>query len=72
MPVGLGDPCIGLCVGAVEPPIEEGTGASPSSAIRERYSLSILALSCADWGSPGRTGTLDKNVNVLNKRRKLV
>ena len=32
------------------PPPEEGTGASPSSAMRDRYSLSIRALSWADWG----------------------
>lgn len=37
------------------PPPEEGTGASPNSAIRDKYSLSIRALSWADWGgSPGR------------------
>lgn len=30
------------------PPPAEGTGASPSSAIRDRYSLSMRALSCAD------------------------
>lgn len=32
------------------PPPEEGTGASPSSAMSDRYSLSMRALSCADWG----------------------
>lgn len=32
------------------PPPEVGTGASPSSAMRDRYSLSIRALSWADWG----------------------
>lgn len=30
------------------PPPDEGTGASPSSAIRDKYSLSIRALSWAD------------------------
>lgn len=34
----------------MEWPPEVGTGASPSSAIRDRYSLSIRALSCADCG----------------------
>lgn len=32
------------------PPPDEGTGASPSSAMRDRYSLSMRALSWADWG----------------------
>lgn len=35
------------------------TGASPSSAISDRYSLSIRALSCADWGSPGLGGGME-------------
>lgn len=34
----------------MEWPPEVGTGASPSSAIRDRYSLSMRALSCADCG----------------------
>lgn len=45
-PAGRGAPPGGLAC----PPPEEGTGASPSSAIRDRYSLSIRALSWADWG----------------------
>lgn len=32
------------------PPPEVGTGASPNSAMSDRYSLSIRALSWADWG----------------------
>lgn len=67
---------------AMEWPPEVGSGASPSSAIRDRYSLSIRALSCADCGGslPGArcavnelqththtcTGDINKGCNIVN------
>jgi len=35
----------GPLLGGLWPPPEEGTGASPNSAMRDKYSLSIRALS---------------------------
>lgn len=54
------------------PPPEVGTGASPSSAMRDRYSLSIRALSWADWGgSPPvalwAANELDKATQTLSE-----
>lgn len=47
----LGPEARGAPAGVLEcPPPDVGTGASPSSAIRDRYSLSIRALSWADCG----------------------
>lgn len=47
----LGPEARGAPVWVLEcPPPEVGTGASPSSAMRDRYSLSMRALSWADWG----------------------
>lgn len=46
----LGPEARGTPPWVLECPPEEGTGASPSSAMRDRYSLSIRALSWADWG----------------------
>lgn len=49
------------------PPPDVGTGASPSSAMRDRYSLSIRALSWADCG--GSPPVVLWAANVLHKAK---
>lgn len=52
------------------PPPDAGTGASPNSAIRDRYSLSIRALSWADWGGSLPAGLWAANVLHTQKTNK--